>query len=380
MTTQEQQRQELLRDFRERREKKRLAKQLARKRRRIAAAAVLVAVSVTTTGIVYHVSAKEISLTEINDFDGVYETKTIKTHTSSVDKLLESEGISVSEADRLNVAPDAAVNDNDAIVLTRGKKIKIKTNQGEQFVNVTKADATDALVEAGYIPGERDEITQNGDTIELVEVSYREETQKESIPFDTEYIDDYDLPEGETKVIFEGYEGIKEITSQVIYRDGVEFYREVIGEDITAEPGNKVIAKGAAKPSTPEPAKPVFKASAKSSSSDSTTGTINGRRYKKKINMTATAYSTAPSENGGYSVSAMGSPLDYGIVAVDPSVVPLGSTVYVTSADGSWTYGVASAEDTGGAIKGNTIDLCYSDKTSWMSGFGRRSCVVYILE
>lgn len=378
MTTQEQQRQEILRDFRERREKKRLAKQLARKRRRIAAAAVLIAVSVTTTGIVYHVSAKEISLTEINDFDGVYETKTIKTHTSSVDKLLEKEGIKVSEADRLNVAPNAEVNNNDAIVLTRGKKIKIKTNQGEQFVNVTKADATDALVEAGYIPGERDEITQNGDTIELVEVSYKEEVQKESIPFDTEYVDDYDLPEGKTEVISEGYEGVKEITSQVIYRDGEEFYREVIGEDITAEPENKVIARGVAKQQT-ESAKSVFNTKSKSSS-DSSSGTINGRRYKKKINMTATAYSTAPSENGGYSVSAMGSPLDYGIVAVDPSVVPLGSTVYVTSADGSWTYGVASAEDTGGAIKGNTIDLCYSDKSSWMSGFGRRSCVVYVLE
>lgn len=73
----------------------------------------------------------------------------------------------------------------------------------------------------------------------------------------------------------------------------------------------------------------------------------------------------------------MGNPLGYGIVAVDPSVVPLGSKVYVTSADGSWSYGVASAEDTGGAIKGNKIDLCYNSNAN---DFGRRSCVVYILE
>jgi 3D (Asp-Asp-Asp) domain-containing protein len=76
----------------------------------------------------------------------------------------------------------------------------------------------------------------------------------------------------------------------------------------------------------------------------------------------------------------MGNQLGYGIVAVDPSVIPLGSKVYVTSADGSWTYGVASAEDTGGAIKGNKIDLCYSGSSSDVNGFGRRSCVVYILE
>ena len=93
--------------------------------------------------------------------------------------------------------------------------------------------------------------------------------------------------------------------------------------------------------------------------------------------MTATAYSTAPSENGGYTVSAMGNPLGYGIVAVDPNVIPLGSKVYVTSPDGSWSYGVASAEDTGGAIRGNKIDLCYDTNAS---AFGRKSCVVYVLE
>ena len=108
-------------------------------------------------------------------------------------------------------------------------------------------------------------------------------------------------------------------------------------------------------------------------------GIIDGMNYSRRIDMTATAYSTAPEENGGYSVSAMGSPLGYGIVAVDPSVIPLGSTVYVTSDDGSWSYGVASAEDTGGAIKGNRIDLCY-DTTGDVSWFGRRGCVVYVLK
>ena len=96
--------------------------------------------------------------------------------------------------------------------------------------------------------------------------------------------------------------------------------------------------------------------------------------------MTATAYSTSPSENGGYTVSALGNPLGFGIVAVDPSIIPLGSKVYVTSTDGSWTYGVASAEDTGGAIKGNRIDLCFNGTVSEVNKFGRKSCIVYVLE
>ena len=108
--------------------------------------------------------------------------------------------------------------------------------------------------------------------------------------------------------------------------------------------------------------------------------TINGMRYKKKITMTATAYSTSPSENGGYTVSALGNPLGFGIVAVDPSIIPLGSKVYVTRADGSWTYGVASAEDTGGAIKGNRIVLCFNGTLSEVNKFGRKSCIVYVLE
>lgn len=377
MTTQEKQKQRILRDIQKRREKKKQAQ----KRCRIIALATAITICTVTLGIVYEASAKEISLTEINNFDGTRETKTIKTRVSNVNELLEEEGINISEADKLNVPVHAEVNNNDEIILTRGKQVTIKTNQGEQVVNVTEADAADALVEAGYIPGEYDEISSEGDTIELIEVTHDEEIQKESVPHEVEYVEDSDLPEGETAVISEGQDGVKEIKNKVTYRNGEEVSREVISEEITVEPENRVIAKGTAKP-TPVPAK---KSASKASSSSSvsvndTAGTVNGMKYSKKITMTATAYSTSPSENGGYTVSAMGNPLGYGIVAVDPSVVPLGSKVYVTSADGSWTYGVASAEDTGGAIKGNKIDLCYNSSVSEVNQFGRRSCVVYILE
>lgn len=376
MTTQEKQKQRILRDIQKRREKKKQAQ----KRCRIIALATAITICTVTLGIVYEASAKEISLTEINNFDGTRETKTIKTRVSNVNELLEEEGINISEADKLNVPVHAEVNNNDEIILTRGKQVTIKTNQGEQVVNVTEADAADALVEAGYIPGEYDEISSEGDTIELIEVTHDEEIQKESVPHEVEYVEDSDLPEGETAVLSEGQDGVKEIKNKVTYRNGEEVSREVISEDVTVEPENRVIAKGTAKP-TPVPAK---KSASKTSSSavsvNDTAGTVNGMKYSKKITMTATAYSTSPSENGGYTVSAMGNPLGYGIVAVDPSVVPLGSKVYVTSADGSWTYGVASAEDTGGAIKGNKIDLCYNSSVSEVNQFGRRSCVVYILE
>lgn len=367
------QKQKALSEIKERREKKRLAKKRAHQRSKITAITAMILALMVAMGLVYEAYAKEINITEINDFNGTYETKTVKTRVESVDKLLEEAGIEVNEADRLNVPADAQINNNDEIIVTRGKRVTIKTNQGEKVVNVTKADAADALVQAGIIPGENDEISAEGDIIRLVEVKSDKDVTTEPVSFETEYVEDDGLPEGETSVISEGSEGVKEIISSVVYRDNEEVSREVISEDITLAPKNRIIAKGTAKP-TPAPkagSKAVF-ASAKDSGNY-----INGMRYSRKINMSATAYSTSPSENGGYSVSAMGNPLCYGIVAVDPSVVPLGSKVYVTSSDGSWSYGVASAEDTGGAIKGNRIDLCYDGSTG---GFGRRSCVVYILE
>lgn len=48
------------------------------------------------------------------------------------------------------------------------------------------------------------------------------------------------------------------------------------------------------------------------------------------------------------------------------------------TADGSFVYGCATAEDTGGAIKGNIIDL-YFDTEDECWNFGRRAVNVYIL-
>ena len=68
----------------------------------------------------------------------------------------------------------------------------------------------------------------------------------------------------------------------------------------------------------------------------------------------------------------------YGVVAVDPSVIPLGTKLYIEAVDGSWTYGYAVAGDTGGAIKGNRIDLFFNSNAEAMS-FGRRQAKVYVL-
>lgn len=384
MITQDKNKQEMLMKLREKREAKKQEKKRASRRRRIAAGITLISLTATIFGTVYNASAKEITITEINEFTGMNESKTVRTRSDNVEEVLEEHGLDIGEADKLNVSTEQTVTDNDDIVIKRGKKVTIKVGGQESVVTVTKADLTDALVEAGYIPGEYDVISSNGDTladgdtIELVAVSHTEETVTEPISKGIEYVEDSTLIKGQEKVVDEGCDGTKEIKYKVVYNDGNEVSREVISETVTVEPKNKIIAQGTMTP-TPEPQKMTVSETlnnTKSTVSDDG-GTVNGYKYSKKITMTATAYSTSASENGGYTVSAMGNPLKYGVVAVDPNVIPLGSKVYVTAADGSWTYGVASAEDTGGAIKGNKIDLCYPSNAT---AFGRRSCVVYVLE
>ena len=93
--------------------------------------------------------------------------------------------------------------------------------------------------------------------------------------------------------------------------------------------------------------------------------------YTKVFGMEATAY--LPTDGSSEGLTAMGIPARYGIVAVDPDVIPLGSKVYIPG------YGTALAADTGGAIYGYKIDLCMEDYYQAMD-FGRRTVTVFVLK
>ena len=88
------------------------------------------------------------------------------------------------------------------------------------------------------------------------------------------------------------------------------------------------------------------------------------------LEMEATAY--LPTDGGGDGITATGIPAQWGIVAVDPDVIPLGTRLYIPG------YGEAIAADTGGAIEGHTIDLCMESYDDCMS-FGRRMITVHVL-
>ncbi|MFF2480809.1 3D domain-containing protein [Paenibacillus sp. NPDC058071] len=114
--------------------------------------------------------------------------------------------------------------------------------------------------------------------------------------------------------------------------------------------------------------------------------TVNGTEhsYSNKLSIVATAYSAAASENGGWgAVDYFGNPLAVGTIAVDPNVIPLGTKVYVSGYNhaGLPSGGmIAYAKDTGGAIKGNRIDIFVPGTSQQVSTFGYQNVSVFILK
>lgn len=109
----------------------------------------------------------------------------------------------------------------------------------------------------------------------------------------------------------------------------------------------------------------------------------NSYTFSKQLNVKATAYTAAASENGKWgAVDYFGNPLKVGTVAVDSSVIPLGTKLYVTGYDynGLPSGGmIAVANDMGGAIKGNRIDIFVPGSTATAKSFGIQDVKVYMV-
>lgn len=160
----------------------------------------------------------------------------------------------------------------------------------------------------------------------------------------TVYKDDPETEIGEEKVVEEGQDGKKTSVIKTTYYEGEEYSREMISTEV-ADPKNKVILRGT---------KIVWR------NLQTPDGEI---KYWKKLRVWATHYDArCPGCN---ETTAIGLRAGKGVIAVDPAVIKLRSEVYIPG------YGKAIAGDTGGAIKGNIIDLGFDDaKTAgWRAHF-----------
>lgn len=208
------------------------------------------------------------------------------------------------------------------------------------------------LHEADLVEPARDTLITEPANITVTRVTTTQKKQTQAVAYTTETRDASDLEAGKTRVAQKGVNGVEEVTLEYTYHDGKQVACVQLASATVKEPVTEIVERGTKQPSV-----------------TTASGTLS---YSRVLTVEATAYS-----GGGTTASGMAAQV--GRIAVDPRVIPLGSRLYITSADGtSWVYGTAVAADTGGAIKGNRIDLYFNSESECIR-FGRRSAKVYIL-
>lgn len=297
--------------------------------------------------------------------DGIEET--FVTYKGTVKDVLDKKGIIINPKDKVQPALEDTVSDGDTISVKRA--ISVKLTVGEKQVEIQTAENTieemlvaekDQLKSQGIEYNEGvDEIEPSLETeitkdlaINLVKVEVKNELATEAIGYDVVIESDSSLDSGLEEIKQDGANGEKQVTYQVVYKNGTEVSRTVKSSKVIAEPINKVVLQGTRQ----------------------TFASRSGEllEYKSVLYVESTAYS-------GGGVTATGTvpvrdPNGISTVAVDPRVIPLGSLVYVEG------YGKAIAADTGGAIKGNIIDVYVNSNEEAINNWGRKYNVpVYIL-
>ena len=217
-----------------------------------------------------------------------------------------------------------------------------------------------------------DTLVHHGLNFSISTVEVKEETYTAAVPYEIEFVEDDNMAKGVQKIRTEGKDGEKNVTAAVTYTNGVETDREVLHEEVTLEPVKQIVSIGTGKNLTLQgPVGDVVIGN----------GTItlsNGQvlTYKSSAAFKATAYTHT--DAGCNTITATGTTVRWGTVAVDPRVIPYGTKMFIITNDGSFVYGVGTAEDCGGGIKGNRLDL-YFPTYSQCVQFGVRNCTVYFL-
>ncbi|RKD30900.1 hypothetical protein BET03_13155 [Thermohalobacter berrensis] len=299
------------------------------------------------------------------------EKISLKTSKKTVEELLESENIKLTSYDYINVDLEQKLKDDMKIIIKRAVPVTILVDNKQIRKNTYLKTVEEVLNDTNIKVDNNDRISPRLDEeiksnmeIKVTRVEEKIETKEEEISYRQVVKSNDKLEKGKTRLIKKGQEGLKKVKIKKIYEDGELVSQVILEENIVKEPVNEVIEKG---------------------TKDYLVSSRGNIRFKGSIIMTATAYDLSYESTGkrpgdkGYGITASGTRARRGVVAVDPNVIPLGTKLYIKSLDGSEDYGFAVAEDTGGAIKGNRIDVFIPDREEALR-FGIRKVKVYILE
>ena len=308
-------------------------------------------------------------------YDG--EQKRIyKTDATEPEEVLEEAGMALAAGDQITTEEGFLSS-----VITIRRAVDVTINYyGEPKSVFGYEDETlaDVLAREELTWNEGDILSQDlgmmvydGLNLAITSIVTEEQVYNETVDYKTTYVDDDNMKKGAEKVKTEGQKGEKVITASVTYVNGVETKREILNEEVTTEAVDEVIAVGTGKNVKTYKNGSVVIA-------DGTITLENGKvlTYSGTRKVTATAYTHT--DPGCTTKTSTGTTVRWGTVAVDPRYIPYGTKMFIVSNDGSMIYGEAVAEDCGGAIKQNKIDL-YMPTRSQCLNFGRRSCTIYFI-
>lgn len=294
----------------------------------------------------------------------------IRTNDTNVGKILSKQGIILNEGDRVNYALTDEVSGDAVIRIVRAASININYMGETKTYLTTETYVDKILAELGIETDDDDVVTPSladevseGDTITVVAYDTHNVTVQEEVAYTTTKIENAALAPGERVVVQAGQNGVNEYVYEIRYENGAEVSRTLIKDAILSNPVEEIVEYG------PES---VWELGVVPASAPT--------NYSRVEVFTATAYDASPADNGQWAgKTSTGMPLVYGVVAVDPKVIPYGTKMYIESVDGQYKYGYAIAGDCGGAIKGNKVDLFFPSRSTCYS-FGRRAVKIYFLD
>ena len=302
-----------------------------------------------------------------------------RSYSSDPYEVLTEAGIELEEEDTYETGYADGMNQ----ITVRRMQMVTVINRGAQSVIGTYGETTGSLLaRMGITPGTGDTLscssetqTYDGMTIELVHTETRIEEEDTTVPYPVNYYEDPDLEPDAEIVLVAGQNGLTHVKSEVTYRNGKEVSRVIVQETVQTKPVTQLVIRGVDRtimeqPADPEPTEQSVSSGSTSSGGSSSSGpsTSGGSRYDGSAETSGNVIMTSSGESYTYvdvmtcSATAYtcegyvghtysGTLARVGAIAVDPTVIPLGTKMYVVSNDGQYVYGYCVAEDIGGGIK-----------------------------
>lgn len=304
---------------------------------------------------------------EHNGFTATYLTK-----QETVADFLKERGITLHSDDQINLSLAQELEKSETIVIKSPRTVTVRADGEVHTAKVYEGTVGSVLDSLGIKLGDQDWI--NADpadpvtdrmVLNIQRVQIQETVRTRTIEHSENTALSSELLKGKEKVVQPGVDGERTIVTRRVLVDGEAFSEEVVSNYVTAIPLARTTLVGTKKPvvKKPEPAKvvraetkaPVKKAvkpAPKKTSTSTTvkkTTTLSSDSDKNWKTFTLTFYTNLPSENGGYTITASGKSLKFGMVA--SNYYPLGKKIYLTG------YGTMTVEDRGGSNFNNSYRL-----------------------